>query len=280
LVPTPIKLIINSHCRKACNIHFLQKYAIAASTPAFWPALVKGVMPAVEHIKALDCLHVKSVIDVGANRGQFALLVRNLFPQAEVHAFEPLESERRFFELVVDPSVKLYPVALGAQAGQSSFYVTSRPDSSSLLRPGECQAVANGVVHASSQTVTVAQLDNALDVSALPRPILMKLDVQGGELDALKGAMGSLPLIDSIYTEVSFVPFYDGQPLAGEITAFLEQNGFILRGVFNHWWAPGFGPGGADLLFVKPSLQLKCVTAGMRGVRSELQDDRKPRHAA
>src|SRR5262249_43413231 len=162
-----------------------------------WPALINRVMPAVEHTPALDCLHVNSLLDVGANRGQFALLVRKLFPHAEIHAFEPLESERRFFEKVVGGSVKLYPLALGAQSGQSLFYVTSLAHSSSLLKPGESQALAHGVVHTSSQTVTVAPLDDVLSVSALPRPILMKLDVQGGELDVLKGAVRSLPLIDA-----------------------------------------------------------------------------------
>lgn len=64
-------------------------------------------------------------------------MARYLFPDIEIHAFEPLESERMIYETVVRPPAKLYPTALGCIPGEATFFVTSRADSSSLLQPAQ-----------------------------------------------------------------------------------------------------------------------------------------------
>ncbi|MGP9814535.1 FkbM family methyltransferase [Rhodopseudomonas sp. NSM] len=227
------------------------KYLAAAAQPVFWPALLRRVMPALEHGRLFDDIAVGTLIDVGANRGQFSLLVRQRFPKAEIHAFEPLEPERRLLQSVVAAPLTCHPVALGAAQGEATFHVTSKRDSSSLFRPGASQQAASGVTLTGSIKVQVARLTDVLDVAALPRPILMKLDVQGGELDVIAGAVSVLPMIDAIYTEVSFVMLYEQQPLASEITTFLDKHGFALRGVYNHFFAAGIGPTQADFLYVR-----------------------------
>lgn len=208
-------------------------------------------MPALEHGRLMKDIKVGSLLDIGANRGQFSLLVRHHFPDIPIHAFEPLEPERQALRSVVTDPLTVYPFALGTSAGEATFHVTSKRDSSSLLLPGAAQEAASGVTLTSSIKVSVARLSELLDVAALPRPILMKLDVQGGELDVLKGASDVLPLIDSIYTEVSFVTLYEQQPLASDITSFLHDRGFTLRGVYNHFFAAGIGPTQADFLYVR-----------------------------
>jgi FkbM family methyltransferase len=215
-------------------------------------------MPGVEHLQALAWVDVGSIIDVGANKGQFSLAARSLFPDVEIHAFEPLETEFKIFKSVVAGPVKHYAVALGAEPTEAKFYVTSRPDSSSLFKPGADHERLAGVMVSSSKTVRVVRLDDAIDIRTLAPPVLMKLDVQGGELDVLKGAVNLLPFVDSIYTEASFVSLYEQQPLASEIIAFLAEHGFALRGVFNHSVAPDFGPIQADFLFAKAKLNAKA----------------------
>lgn len=208
-------------------------------------------MPAVEHTEAIKGLNPKTLIDVGANKGQFSLIARYLFPEIQIHAFEPLQRERKLLASVLPPPISLYDTALGSKAGQASFFVTSRTDSSSLLMPGPCQEQAYGVKVLSRLVVTVSRLDDTLEFSQLPRPVLMKLDVQGSELDVLKGAKGALKFIDMLYCEVSFVELYLKQALANEIVEFLKDEGFEVCGVFNRSFTRRFGPTQADILFLK-----------------------------
>jgi FkbM family methyltransferase len=222
---------------------------MAASKPAFWPALVRGVMPGVEHIGALRSLSPRTVIDVGANKGQFSVVARYLFPNAQIHAFEPLERERRNYQSVVAAPVYLRPVALGEEKGNAEFFVTSRADSSSLLAPGKGQESAYGVALSSTTTVYVDRLENVISSKDLVAPVLLKLDVQGAELQVLRGAEKLLPQIDEIYCEVSFVELYERQPVASAIVSFLHLQGFTLSGVFNLSVTKQFGPTQADFLF-------------------------------
>jgi hypothetical protein len=79
----------------------------------------------------------------------------------------------------------------------------------------------------------VVRLDDALRVSELPHPVMLKIDVQGFELNVLKGAERSLTDIDHLYIELSFAPLYVGQPLASEVVAWLAQRGFVLAGIYH-----------------------------------------------
>lgn len=160
-----------------------------------------------------------------------------------------MERERKLLESVVSPPIAIYATALGAQTGEATFFVTSRADSSSLLQPGLGQQAAYHVTLASSAAVPVAKLVDVLNVSILQRPILMKIDVQGGELGVLKGVGEDLRFLDAVYCEVSFVPLYEGQPLAHEIISYLTGFGFDFRGVFNSSHTKVFGPTQADFLF-------------------------------
>ena len=71
------------------------------------------------------------------------------------------------------------------------------------------------------------------DRRALARPSLLKIDVQGFELEVLKGATGLLPEIDAVSVEASDVELYEGQALLGEIERFLDEAGFRVDGRFN-----------------------------------------------
>ena len=81
----------------------------------------------------------------------------------------------------------------------------------------------------------------------------MKIDVQGYELEVLKGSSDLLQSIFYVYVECSFIELYDEQPLANDVINFLEKFSFILKGVYN----PHFNKNGivvqADFLFEKLS---------------------------
>jgi FkbM family methyltransferase len=210
------------------------------------------VAATTEHLAAIRTCAPAAVLDVGANKGQFSLAVHSLYPDAVIHAFEPLPAAAETFERVFhdEPLVHLHRVAIGAQRSRVPFYVTDREDSSSLLRPGAGQEAAFGVVQASEIEVDVVPLGEEVDLAALPGPVLMKIDVQGAELDVLRG-IASLDAIDFIYVEVSFVELYENQALFNDVREHLEDRGFTLHRIFHQETTKRFGPTQADCLFVR-----------------------------
>ena len=197
-------------------------------------AVRRGVLPAFEHQALLRALRPELVVDVGANRGQFSLDVRRAVPGARVIAFEPLELEADIYMDIFanTPTHSLHRVALGMAKGSASFHVSAVRDCSSLLPIGERQTDHfPGTHEVSTETVDVRTLDDFLEDLPLSDRALLKIDVQGGELDVLRGATESLTLFRWIYLEMSFAELYEDQPLAAALVDELHVRGFELAGV-------------------------------------------------
>lgn len=227
-----------------------KKVAIATQRAAWRLGLRHGVALASEHLEVIRMARPGTLIDIGANKGQFSVALRGLFPNTRIIAFEPLKTQADIFQRLFrsDPSVELQPYAIADVSGTANFHITDRPDSSSLFGINKSQSDAFGVCEASSVTVELRRLDQCVDLASLPKPILMKIDVQGAELRVLKG-IDDFSSIDFLYIELSFVELYDGQPLASEVIEYARTKGMALRGVFNQVSTDTFGPTQADFLF-------------------------------
>ena len=127
------------------------------------------------------------------------------------------------------------------------MHLASRTDSSSLLALGARQKAIFGMEESGELWVPIKRLDACVS-TPLPRPILLKIDVQGFELEVLKGATGLLPNLDAVYVEASYVELYEGQALHEEIERYLTDAGFILDGRYNTHLHQD-EPVQADLLF-------------------------------
>ena len=79
-----------------------------------------------------------------------------------------------------------------------------------------------------SETVTLHRLDTVVHGRTLARPVLLKLDVQGFELEVVTGAADTLAQVDAILVETAFVPGYAGQPAFAAVHEALSQLGWSL----------------------------------------------------
>ncbi|MBM3595716.1 MAG: FkbM family methyltransferase [Alphaproteobacteria bacterium] len=96
---------------------------------------------------------------------------------------------------------------------------------------------------------------DTLDTAATPEMTrgrtLLKMDVQGFELEVLKRAVATLGQIEAIYLEAGFVLPYATQPLATELIVWLDRHGFGLAAIYNVDSGAGTTPSQADCLFLR-----------------------------
>lgn len=193
------------------------------------------VAAGVEHADVLRSMAgLRTIVDIGASRGQFALTARHCHPQSRIISFEPLAEPAATYRAVFtgDGRTCLVNAALGPAPGEAEIHVSARDDSSSLLPITAAQdALFPGTAEVATETVRVTRLTEHLSASAVEKPALLKIDVQGFELQALAGCEEMLDDFDWVYAECSFVELYAGQALADEVIAWLRERGFALTGI-------------------------------------------------
>lgn len=210
------------------------KVISSAGTPLTRRAARSGVLPSVEHLQVIRSLQPRSVIDVGANYGQFALAVSLAASTLEALVLvEPNPQAAAALGRLFPGGTQVVPKAAGP-GGQRTLYVTRDDDNSSLKTP---DTSCEGYEIVGTTEVEMVSLDTILSERAiqLPRPILIKIDVQGSESEVLESGRASLEsgLIDALVIELSFERSYSGASGANAIIRDLDSAGFQLRSVWN-----------------------------------------------
>lgn len=208
-----------------------RKLVRLVSVGAYRRALLRGVPAATEHERTPLPNDLRTVFDVGANRGQFALVASRRWPDARLVCFEPLPEPCRTLASALRDHrhICVVDAALTTQAGTVEMHISRAEDSSSLLPITERQLAAfPGTEEVGVREVRAARLDEEVRPGTFERPALLKIDVQGSELAVLRGATGVLPELDCILVECSFLELYGGQPLTDDVIRFLHEQGFAL----------------------------------------------------
>lgn len=234
------------------RIHKL--YQAGRSTRLLRALLVRRVLAGTEH-RHVFVPGLATVVDIGANRGQFALAVKRWAPEAKVIAFEPLPMAAENFRKVFrgDAGVTLHQTAIGPETGETIIHVSYADDSSSLLPISHLQEqLFPGTGEIRTEPVQVAPLSNYLAHNDIICPAMLKLDVQGYELEALRGCEELLPVFSYVYVECSFVELYSGQALVNDIIDWLRKRGWFLRGSYNMIYDRMGKSIQADFLFENP----------------------------
>lgn len=191
--------------------------------------------PALRRVRLLAWQEVDTVIDVGANAGQYGLSLRAAGYQGRLVSFEPLSEALTALGAVteLDPLWECHRLALGASPATVNLNVSRDLQASSVL-PMEDRHVRHcpASEYVGIETVIMSRLDSLCDL--LPRDatrIHLKLDVQGYELRVLEGSADLLPRVATVEAEMSLVPLYRGGPLYRELIDDLDARGFLLASV-------------------------------------------------
>jgi len=142
------------------------------------------------------------VFDLGANCGFFSLRTLDFFPKAKIYAFEPqIKVNRRFKETIkannLEDRIVLHEFAVAESNSTSTFYENRSPISASLLK----EKVSRRTVR-KQYPVEIISLNWFIEEFNAPYPDIMKVDVEGSELEVLKGASGFLKDVSILLIEV------------------------------------------------------------------------------
>jgi FkbM family methyltransferase len=180
----------------------------------------------LKHIKRLG-FEPRTVLDVGAAAGTPELY--NTFPKARHILIEPLEENRPWLEEVARKykNVEYILAAANRQCGQVTINVHPDLVGSSIYLEGE-----DSDVNGYPRLVPAISLDDLYRAGKIEAPCLLKLDVQGGELDVLLGSEETLKATEYAVVECSLFRFFEGGPQLADVIDFMKNRMFSVYDLF------------------------------------------------
>ncbi len=209
----------------------------------------KGSLAAVLLRAKQNGLAPATVIDVGAAWGNWSRESARVFPDARYVLVEPLVEYRASLEQVAKelPGAVLVPLVAASAPGTMTFHVHPDLEGSSVYREGDDPQI-NGV----PRELPATTLDAIAYEHHVEGPCLLKLDVQGAELEVLRGAEETLKNTEYAILETSLFASYDNVPLLHEVIAFMAGRGFVPYDILGLLYRPLDGAlCQTDVCFVK-----------------------------
>lgn len=191
----------------------------------------------------------ETVIDVGAGVGTFELY--ETFPKARHILIEPLEENRAYLERIVGKLGNAEYIIAAATRKSGTVTINVHRDfyGSSLYSESEGPSV-DGI----ARTIPAITLDEVCKERELRGPYLIKVDVQGAELDVLAGADQVLKDAEYVVLEVCLMGFFIGGPQLHDVIAFMKERGFVVYDILDPACRPRDGAmSHVDMAFVKES---------------------------
>jgi len=188
-------------------------------------------------VRIIDAYHIDTILDVGANEGQFGLHVRSLGFRGRILSFEPVDAayEKLLKASASDRDWIAFDFALGATPDAAVINVSSSSDFSSILEVNEYARErwrSSEITH--QQKIEIRTLDELVSEGVIEgnSRLLLKMDTQGYDLEVFRGAKSLLPHVSCMVSELSLIPIYQGMPSYLESLSAFESNGFHVSGMY------------------------------------------------
>lgn len=198
--------------------------------------------------EVLDKFKPHTILDIGAHTGEIASQFSQLYKPDFMGLVEPLphlavQLEQKIFA----KRQKVFPCALGSRGGQARLNVIASETSSSIfeITPGLDKLFNRPMYVKDNIRVAVRTLDDIFKECEIEAIDLIKIDVQGYEIEVFEGGIYTLPQTKMIVSEVFFFECYKDQPMFEDVYILLRSKGFKMRGTFG--W-----------LYDKNGLPLQC----------------------
>jgi FkbM family methyltransferase len=242
-------------------LNYLLKVVTLAFTrlPAGSPARGELLDRALEHLSDVTYHRLRDmgfepngIIDIGAHVGDWTRSIKAVFPEVPVLMVEARESQRPHLEKACDEldDVSFVISLLGSEPKETvEFHV---------LDTGSSMFSERSNVPRSSERLAMHTLDEIAGAAArLASPLFLKLDVQGAELEILKGAADTLTMAEVVQLEVQLLHYNEGAPQAADVVAFMDRNGFALFDVAGFVRPNGTDLVQLDLIFARKDSSLR-----------------------
>jgi FkbM family methyltransferase len=219
---TPVALREALDARKIFQARGLQAGSLVDARRAYL-SRVHLIPPSVDLRSGL-------IVDIGANEGNFSAAVAALAPGARIIACEPNPAPRERLRARLGDKVEIVDQAIGLEQGRAIFNITGMDHNSSLREPrseemGQLMQEAEGWAVTERLEVEVTTLDALVGDREVA---VVKLDVQGAELDVLLGGGEALARTQAVLMEVTFFSHYEADATFGALHARMVDLGFEL----------------------------------------------------
>lgn len=223
--------------------------------------------PFVAQKEFIDRLGVSSpvIFDVGAHKGETVVRYKELFTDSTIYCFEPFtdSAETLRSRFCSDPSIHVLQNAVSDFNGNKLFYVNENDATNSLLprtqdtrRYFSKAADSKCTFEVQAVTIDGIMLQNNID-----HIDILKFDIQGGELMALKGAKNALKesSVSVIYSETLFVPHYENNPLLLDLWKYLDQYNYTLFDIYDLYRATNGQLRFGDTIFINSETRSRVL---------------------